>query len=87
MERSEAVKIAKMVSLSRGLYGRVARKMGCDVSYVSRIVRGERRFLRIEAAVGREFRTTLRKLNLHFGATRKDLHFELHRVRLKRLLS
>src|SRR5213082_1221689 len=29
-------------SLSRGMYKRVAEKVGCDPSYVSRVARGER---------------------------------------------
>ena len=29
-------------SLYRGIYNRVARKMGCDPSYVSRVARGQR---------------------------------------------
>jgi hypothetical protein len=29
-------------SLCRGIYNRVAQKLGCDPSYVSRVARGER---------------------------------------------
>jgi hypothetical protein len=57
-------RIPRMVCLSRGLYARVARRMKCDVSYVSRIARGERRSEKIEGALGREFRVVLRKLRL-----------------------
>ena len=56
---------AKMVSLSRGLYARIARRMGCDPSYVSRIARGERRSTKIRAALDREFRITLHRLKPH----------------------
>ena len=59
-----ANRIPRMVCLSRGLYARVARRMKCDVSYVSRIARGERRSAKIEAALGKEFRAVLRKLRL-----------------------
>lgn len=31
-----------VLSLSRGAYKRVADKLGCDPSYVSRVARGER---------------------------------------------
>ena len=43
LRREEATKPAHIVSLIRGLYGRVSRKVGCDMSYVSRIARGQRR--------------------------------------------
>jgi transcriptional regulator with XRE-family HTH domain len=56
--------ISRTVSLMRGLYRRVARRMKCDASYVSRIARGQRRSAEIEAALGKEFRVTLRKLPL-----------------------
>jgi hypothetical protein len=59
-----ANRIPEMVCLSRGLYARVARRMKCDVSYVSRIARGKRRSAKIEAALGREFKVVLRKLRL-----------------------
>jgi len=63
-ENGLAERIPRMVYLSRGLYARVARRMKCDVSYVSRIARGERRSAKIEVALGREFRVVLRKLRL-----------------------
>jgi transcriptional regulator with XRE-family HTH domain len=75
MTRTEAARISKMVSLSRGLYGRVARAMGCDVSYVSRVARGERRSAKIEAALCKEFKNALHKLNLHLGQRRKVAYF------------
>ena len=59
-----ANRIPRMIVLSRGLYGRVARRMKCDVSYVNRIAHGQRRSAKIEAALGREFRVVLRKLRL-----------------------
>ena len=40
--------------LFRGLYGRVARRVGVDVSYVSHVARGERRSERIERALNSE---------------------------------
>jgi hypothetical protein len=67
MNRRQAEPIAKMVSLSRGLYARVARRMRCDVSYVSRIARGERRSARVEAVLRTEFRNVLKKLKLNLG--------------------
>jgi hypothetical protein len=64
MNEASTGQISRTVSLMRGLYARVGRKAGCDVSYVSRIARGERRSAKIEAALGREFRVVLRKLRL-----------------------
>jgi hypothetical protein len=41
-------------SLYRGLYSRVARQLGVDRSYVSRVARGERRSKVVEAALRTE---------------------------------
>ena len=41
---------------SRGLYSRVARQLGVDRSYVSRVARGERRSKRIEDALRAELK-------------------------------
>jgi hypothetical protein len=43
-----------LASLIRGLYGRVARKLKVDPSYVSRVARGERQSEDIEASLERE---------------------------------
>lgn len=48
------------VSLFRGLYARVARNVGVDVSYISRIARGERRSKVAEKALNQEFSKTLK---------------------------
>jgi hypothetical protein len=48
MEAAEDTKNAPdlqcLPSLCRGLYNRVAQKLGCDPSYVSRVARGESSF-------------------------------------------
>lgn len=44
-------------SLYRGMYNRVAAKIGCDPSYVSRVARGERR----SAEIARALRTEIQK--------------------------
>jgi hypothetical protein len=62
MKRATKSPAPNMVSLSRGLYGRIARKMKCDPSYVSRVARGERHSARIEAVLRQEFRSALKKL-------------------------
>jgi hypothetical protein len=46
----------------KGLYARVARKMGCDSSYVSKVARGERRSRRIEIALRAELQLIVRRL-------------------------
>lgn len=40
----------------RGLYSRVARQLGVDRSYVSRVARGERRSRRVEEALRAELK-------------------------------
>ncbi len=60
--------LAQMVSFSRGLYARAARKTGCDPSYVSRIARGERRSAKVEAALNRELQRALRRMKLRVTA-------------------
>ena len=44
-------KLLKRASLFRGIYSRVAKQVGVDPSYVSRVARGERRNESIEAAL------------------------------------
>jgi len=44
----------QLASLMRGLYRRVADKLGVDPSYVSRVARGERRSPKIEASLNSE---------------------------------
>jgi hypothetical protein len=56
MNESAVTHCAKAVSLFRGLYARVAHKLGVDVSYVSRIARGERKSKVAEKAIAREFK-------------------------------
>lgn len=40
----------------RGLYSRVARRLGVDRSYVSRVARGERKSKRVERALQAELK-------------------------------
>lgn len=59
-----------LASLIRGLYGRVARQLKVDPSYVSRVARGERQSDDIEASLERELKRvmSLMKPN-HNGAS------------------
>jgi len=52
----------RAVSLFRGLYARVARNLDMDVSYISRIARGERRSKIVEDALNREVIKILKML-------------------------
>jgi hypothetical protein len=45
-------------SLCRGMYSRVAQKLGCDPSYVSRVARGERSSEAISEALRAEIQQT-----------------------------
>jgi hypothetical protein len=65
-----------LASLVRGLYGRVARNLGVDPSYVSRVARSERQSKSVEAALRRElnkivFRANKRSKRAGRVATRK----------------
>jgi len=42
--------------LYRGLYARVARRLGVDRSYVSRVARGQRTSPKVEAALDAELK-------------------------------
>jgi len=42
--------------LYRGIYSRVARELGIDRSYVSRVASGERRSPKVEAALRKEIK-------------------------------
>jgi hypothetical protein len=65
-------------SLFRGFYGRVARKLDLDPSYVSRVARGERQSETIEAALEREMNRILALVGTnhnganHNGAKKKQ---------------
>ena len=48
-------------SLYRGIYNRVAQKVGCDPSYVSRVARGERRSEAVSVALRAEIQATWAK--------------------------
>jgi hypothetical protein len=59
MARAKSVHKAaptNLASLIRGLYGRVARQLKVDPSYVSRVARGERQSSAIEESLERELK-------------------------------
>jgi transcriptional regulator with XRE-family HTH domain len=53
------------VSLFRGIYNRVAKRLGVDPSYVSRVARGERKSAVVEKALAEEVRIIREHLNSH----------------------
>ena len=60
---NEAPDLRCLPSLCRGIYHRVAQKLGCDPSYVSRVARGERRSEAISEALRAEIRITWAKVS------------------------
>jgi hypothetical protein len=61
-----------LASLIRGLYGRVARHLKVDPSYVSRVARGERQSDLIEASLERELKRIMAMVSAnHNGAGRR----------------
>jgi hypothetical protein len=60
-----------LASLIRGLYGRVAKQLKVDPSYVSRVARGERQSDLIEASLERELRKVMALVRMsHNGRVR-----------------
>ena len=61
-------------ALFRGIYSRVARQLGVDRSYVSRVARGERRSREVEEALRAELRrveAAVRALGKHLPASKR----------------
>lgn len=54
-----------LASLIRGLYGRVARQLRVDPSYVSRVARGERQSETIEASLERELKRIMSMVRMN----------------------
>jgi len=60
-----------LASLIRGLYGRVAKQLKVDPSYVSRVARGERQSDAIEASLERELRRIMAMVKSNHNGTRR----------------
>jgi transcriptional regulator with XRE-family HTH domain len=65
------------VSLFRGIYNRVAKRLGVDPSYVSRVARGERKSAVVEKALAEEVRVIRDHLNNH-QTNSNDNHINNH---------
>jgi len=55
--------LRSLPSLCRGIYNRVAQKLGCDPSYVSRVARGERTSEAVSEALRAEIQLTWAKVS------------------------
>ena len=53
--QTDVKKVNRFVDSLCGLYSRIARRLGVDRSYVSRVAKGERRSEEIEKALTAEF--------------------------------
>jgi hypothetical protein len=72
-----------LASLIRGLYGRVARHLKVDPSYVSRVARGERQSDVIESSLERELKRIMSMVgNNHNGAGKN--HAKRSRLKTKK---
>lgn len=60
---------ANLASLIRGLYGRVARQLKVDPSYVSRVARGERQSDAIESSLERELKRIMSLVSANHNGT------------------
>jgi hypothetical protein len=58
-------------SLCRGLYNRVAQKLGCDPSYVSRVARGERSSKAVSEALRAEITWAMANIGFENGSGKK----------------
>lgn len=76
-----------LASLIRGLYGRVARQLKVDPSYVSRVARGERQSDAIEASLERELRRIMALAGPnHNGAGRRAAKRSRGKAKKKRVM-
>jgi transcriptional regulator with XRE-family HTH domain len=66
------------VSLFRGIYNRVAKRLGVDPSYVSRVARGERKSAVVEKALAEEVRIIRDHLNNHENGHNGNNHAPLN---------
>ncbi len=62
-DNNQTPNLQSLPSLCRGIYNRVAQKLGCDPSYVSRVARGERRSEAVSDALRAEIQLTWAKVS------------------------
>jgi hypothetical protein len=71
-KRNTSITPYNLASLIRGLYGRVARQLKVDPSYVSRVARGERQSGEIEASLERELRRIMALVRTNRGGAGRN---------------
>lgn len=71
-----------LASIFRGLYARVSERLDVHPSFVSRVARGERQSEVIEAALMRETRRIMKKLNMSHNGSRHNGNGNGHRSTL-----
>jgi hypothetical protein len=69
-------------SLVRGMYTRLARELGYNISYIIRVANGERKSVRVERALSKEVRRVLKMADRAKGAQKKS---EARRYAAKKL--
>jgi hypothetical protein len=65
--QNEIMNSLQVITVFRGIYRRVAKRLDIDPSYVSRIARGERRAAFVTEALQKEIRRAMGKARLHDG--------------------
>jgi hypothetical protein len=91
-DNNQAPDLRCLPSLCRGIYNRVAQKVGCDPSYVSRVARGERTSEAVSEALRAEIQLTWAKVNeascVRLDASTRELSrsktIAFHELRLRR---
>ena|GEM_PF-1967169 len=73
------------VSLFRGIYNRVAKRLGVDPSYVSRVARGERKSAVVEKALAEEVRLIRDHLNNHQNNHDNNNHAPVNQTKKSRM--
>jgi transcriptional regulator with XRE-family HTH domain len=73
------------VSLFRGIYNRVAKRLGVDPSYVSRVARGERKSAVVEKALAEEVSLIRDHLNNHQNNHDNNNHTPVDQRRKSRI--
>jgi transcriptional regulator with XRE-family HTH domain len=69
------------VSLFRGIYNRVATRLGVDPSYVSRVARGERKSAVVEKALADEVNLIRDHLNNNHNNNQNNNHNNNHQIK------
>src|SRR6202030_4305887 len=75
------------VSLFRGIYNRVAKRLGVDPSYVSRVARGERKSAIVEKALAEEVRVIRDHLNNHENDHNNSNHTPVNQKKKSKIKS